>query len=597
MYTNEKHVQIILSLLKSHGINKVVASPGSTNIPLVGSVQNDPYFEVFSCVDERSAAYLALGIAEASGEPVVISCTGATASRNYYPGLTEAYYRKIPIIAITSSNGPQSNGHLVAQNIDRSIIAKDVARYSVSLPLVTSEENKWFCEVNVNRALVESLRDGGGPVHIDITSDYSGIFDTKSLPKFKKITDIVNKNQLPKLSDGEKIAIFIGSTNKITPEITLVIEDFCKTNNCIVLTDHTSNYFGNYSINGSLICANYSQISELWNDLKPSTVIHIGEVSGDYYTTRILKEAKNVIRVSEDGAIKDPGRNLSYVYKGSIDKFLDLFEKNKNKNSLFEKWILADENLRKLIPELPLSNVLLAQNSQEAFRNGGRLYLGILNSLRSWNFFNFKNISYISCNVGGFGIDGGLSTAVGSALARPDELHFMVIGDLAFQYDFNILFNRHFPKNIMIILVNNGCGVEFNNKTHIASELDFDPNEFIAAGGHFNASTGSSFNIDKVSHREKMSISEAICDKLNIEYKLIQNKNHLTEAIDYISDFEGITPRFLEVLTDVADESEALDKITNLDRSIKEKMAFSLKKKVPKSLAQKAKRILTKQKT
>ena len=102
LITKEKNAQIIISLLKAHGIKKVIASPGTTNVALIGSIQNDPYFEIYSSVDERSAAYLACGLAEESGEPVVISCTGATASRNYAPGLTEAYYRKLPVLAITS---------------------------------------------------------------------------------------------------------------------------------------------------------------------------------------------------------------------------------------------------------------------------------------------------------------------------------------------------------------------------------------------------------------------------------------------------------------------------------------------------------------
>ena len=95
-YTVERNAQIILRMLKEYNIRKVVASPGTTNVTMVASMQNDPYFEMYSCVDERSAAYLACGLAEESGEAVVLSCTGATASRNYMPGLTEAYYRKLP---------------------------------------------------------------------------------------------------------------------------------------------------------------------------------------------------------------------------------------------------------------------------------------------------------------------------------------------------------------------------------------------------------------------------------------------------------------------------------------------------------------------
>ncbi|HOT89090.1 MAG TPA: thiamine pyrophosphate-binding protein, partial [Bacteroidales bacterium] len=124
-YTEEKNAQIIISLLKKYGIKKVIASPGTTNMALVLSMQNDSFFEMYSSVDERSAAYIACGLSAESGEPVVLSCTGATASRNYVPGLTEAYYRKLPILAVTSMYDFSKVGHHIAQVIDRSSLQND----------------------------------------------------------------------------------------------------------------------------------------------------------------------------------------------------------------------------------------------------------------------------------------------------------------------------------------------------------------------------------------------------------------------------------------------------------------------------------------
>ena len=125
-YSDERNVQIVISLLKAHGVKKIIVSPGATNMTFVGSVQQDSYFEIYSSVDERSAAYIACGMAAESGEPVALSCTRATASRNYYPGLTEAFYRKLPIVAITSHQGNNRIGHLIAQNIDRRVLPKDL---------------------------------------------------------------------------------------------------------------------------------------------------------------------------------------------------------------------------------------------------------------------------------------------------------------------------------------------------------------------------------------------------------------------------------------------------------------------------------------
>ena len=127
-YTNERSIQILISLLKQYKIKKCILSPGATNITFVASLQQDPWFECYSSVDERSAAYMACGLVAESGEPVVLSCTGATASRNYLPGLTEAYYRKLPIVAVTSTQNVCRIGHHIAQVIDRDEFLNEVVK-------------------------------------------------------------------------------------------------------------------------------------------------------------------------------------------------------------------------------------------------------------------------------------------------------------------------------------------------------------------------------------------------------------------------------------------------------------------------------------
>ncbi len=163
-YTDEVNTQIVISLLKEHKIKKVIASPGATNIRLVASMQQDDFFEMYSVVDERSAAYIACGMAEESGEPVVLTCTGATASRNYIPGLTEAFYRKLPIVAITSTQHYGRVGQNVAQVIDRSRPLADIVKCSVQIPTCHTDEDRWDCNVKVNNAILELTRNGGGPI-------------------------------------------------------------------------------------------------------------------------------------------------------------------------------------------------------------------------------------------------------------------------------------------------------------------------------------------------------------------------------------------------------------------------------------------------
>ena len=214
-YTNERNVQIVISLLKQHGIKRVIASPGTTNMTFIGSIQNDPWFEIWSSVDERSAAYIACGMAAETGEPVVISCTGATASRNYYPGMTEAYYRKLPVLAITSHRGDYQIGHLIDQQIDRRQIAKDVALESVVVPLVKDANDEKYCTIEANKAILALTQNGGGPAHINMFTTYSQDFSVKELPPARAIFPHTLSDSLPALPSG-RIGVFISSHRDFT---------------------------------------------------------------------------------------------------------------------------------------------------------------------------------------------------------------------------------------------------------------------------------------------------------------------------------------------------------------------------------------------
>ena len=149
-YTDDKGTLVLMALLKEYGIKKVVASPGTGNMALVVSMQHDPYFEMYSCVDERSAAYMACGIAAESGEPIVVTCTEATASRNYLPGLTEAFYRKLPILAIMTGRGENRTGSYEPQSIDNAVLPNDVAKYRVNIPVCRNHKDERIVTTKLN---------------------------------------------------------------------------------------------------------------------------------------------------------------------------------------------------------------------------------------------------------------------------------------------------------------------------------------------------------------------------------------------------------------------------------------------------------------
>lgn len=545
-YTNEKNAQVILYLLKAHNIKHVIASPGTTNTALVSSMQQDPYFTMYSSVDERSAAYMACGLAAELGEPVVISCTGATASRNYLPGLTEAYYRKLPVLAITSMQTFNKVGHLVAQVVDRSIMPKDSVNLSVSLPTVKDSEDVWECEMKVNQAILELKRAGGGPVHINLPTTYTKPYTTRELPTYRVIDRITVNSEFPKLSG--KIAVFVGAHKKWSNAETQALERFCVNHNVVVFCDHTSGYYGKNRLLYSLAAAQSMLDQSIYSS---DLLIHIGEITGDYSSLK-MAAGTQVWRVSADGEVRDTFRRLRYIFDMPEQSFFEHYITKKSAgDSYYQNLSKRLESIRKKIPELPYSNIWLASKLASKIPQGSVVHFGILNSLRSWNFFELPKTVTASSNVGGFGIDGGLSSLIGASLADPNKLCFAVIGDLAFFYDINVLGNRHVGNNVRILLVNNGKGTEFRQYNHHAAYFGESADEYVAAAGHFG--------------NQSPTLVKNFATDLGYEYISASSKK----------EFEGCYERFItsdkldrsiifEVFTDSEKESQALEKIQTI---------------------------------
>ena len=198
-YSSEVAVQMLIRLLKENNINKVIISPGSTNLTFVASLQFDSFFKLYSCPDERSAAYMACGMAVESHSPVVVTCTGATASREYLSGLTEAFHRNIPILAVTATQSIVNADNLTPQFIDRTVIPKDVVRFSAHIQVIRGKTDEWDCMLKINRAIQHLFKNGGGPVHINLTTSYSSDYSVNELPWFRNIKRYELENAFPKI--------------------------------------------------------------------------------------------------------------------------------------------------------------------------------------------------------------------------------------------------------------------------------------------------------------------------------------------------------------------------------------------------------------
>lgn len=563
-YSNERNVQIVLALLKQSGIKRVIASPGATNITFVASMQQDPWFEIYSCVDERSAAYMACGMAAESGEPVVLSCTGATSSREYMPGLTEAYYRKLPILAITSSQFSSRIGHMVPQVTDRTSPPADTVMASFCLQTIKDKDDEWDVTIKANKALLSLKRNGGGPVHINLITTYSPDFSVTSLPNVKLIKKVTLSEEFPQIVSG-KVAIFCGSHLVWSKALTEIVDAFCESNNAVVICDHSSNYKGKYRALSSLIGRQKHQYTELYPDL----CIHIGEISGAY--DNYCFSGKEIWRVSEDGEVRDLFHKITYVFEMSEIEFFKKYISTGKDNVYIKEMNLVYDYLINNIPDsIPFSNLWIAKNTAPKLPINSVLHLGILNSLRVWNLFEIPSTVGEFSNVGGFGIDGTVSSLIGASLIHQDKLFFGVFGDLSVFYDINILGNRHVGNNVRILMINNGKGAEFRIYNHPGAHFGDDTNKYIAAAGH----NGNKSN----------KLMKHFAEDLGYVYLSATSKEEYLKNLSLFVEPTISHSIIFEVFTEDVDESCALKMVSTLVEMTAEEKAKGVAKNVISSI-------------
>lgn len=488
MYTTAKNVQIIIALLKKHHIKTLVLSPGGTNSPLVRGVQDDEFFICYSVVDERSAAYFAIGLSLSLKEPVAICCTSAQATRNFMPGLTEAFYKHVPILAITFSKHPQYTYQGYMQAPDQTSMPRDAVKKTFALPYVSNQHDFLHCSRMVNEALLELNHHAPGPVQLNVPMlDYElGIDDTEFLPDVKVIRRYSEKDFEKVKFEEKRIMIVVGENSQLKYAD---FEPFLKSHNAIIYVNHLSNIRGDRAVWGNLL---FSCISQQFFDehLCPDILITCGGQTGDYPLYHKLAESSRKYEhwsLNTDGSILDTYDHLTMVFECESSHFFNyLSEGDASYNEYYETWRSYIAKLKKDV-SLPLSNLYIAQQMTQMIPEGSIVNFAILNSLRTWSLFEFLNNVNCNSNVAAFGIDGGMSSFLGQSVTT-DNLCFYITGDLAFYYDMNSLAIKYIGNNVRIILVNNNGGIEF--KLWGTEEENKQTDRYIAAANHFSNAEG-----------------------------------------------------------------------------------------------------------
>lgn len=562
MYTSLKNYQIIISLLKQNNIRHLVLSAGTRNIPFVQSVENDPFFTCYSVVDERSAAYMALGLSLRLNEPVVLSCTSSTATCNYFPAVAEAFHQGAQLIVLTSDRNPALLGQHEDQMINQVNMYGSFVKKAVNLPVVNTKEDFWFCERLVNEAIMATSIHGKGPVQINIPMlSYYTRCTMKECLTARKITyyNIESPEEKWKecvmaICSKRRIMLICGQMNYTSKKLNELIKAFSSCYNAVVLAEYMANIEYEDAVNPFLPFDTHVISNDAFEQYMPDLVISIGGnvMSGIKALLRNKSGHFEHWGIEESGEVVDMYKSQTKLFECSPEYFLQYFVCACTNDGKHDDGYL--QSIRRYVESIHIPNIHYSNNSAishfaKSIPDGSLLHLSINNSIRLINYFGLPNHSIkVYANIGTHGIDGCLSSFIGQALTT-EKLSFLIIGDLSFFYDMGAMRIKHIPKTARILMINNHGGGEF----HYSTTLHNDPTMDL----HTSAAHGN--------------IAEGWVKSVGFEYIPVHDCDDYDKALDIFFDSNRERPVFIEFFSDMLTDATITHLIENNNRTISTK--------------------------
>ena len=485
-YPKKKLAQLLLQACAAHKIDKVVISPGSRNAPLTLGFVNHTDINAYSIVDERCAAFFALGLAQQTGKSVALLCTSGSALLNYYPAIAEAYYSKIPLLVI-SADRPE---HLIdigdGQTIRQAGVFSNHICFQTNLQTQgarSGSDNQDEMLANnalkINEALEISI-ERMGPVHINVPFDeplyetVNDLYDFKSLIKGQSqpVIDTLLTEEPIALEELEKYAsvwnnaskkmVLIGS-NFPDELIAIQMQYLIKDPSVIILTETTSNLSGKKHINciDQLI---FPLDENQFQDLQPDILLTFGGMVVSKRVKQFLRNHKPTEHWHIDSHRSlDTFHALTHHFEISPQLFFSqfFFLSTVTESDYQAKWDAVKQKRKlahkKFLADAEYSDIKVFDQVLNSLPEFCNLQLANSSIIRYSQLFELKPGIKVFCNRGTSGIDGSTSTAIGAALGSVKQT-VLITGDISFFYDSNALWNKYVPAHFRIILVNNNGG-------------------------------------------------------------------------------------------------------------------------------------------
>ena len=543
MISDKKHIHQLAALLLKKGITDIIISPGSRNAPMINTFSGIPEFNCRNIVDERSAAYFALGLSLARQNPVALVCTSGTAALNYTPAVAEAFYQNIPLIVITADRPDYWIDQAESQCIRQENIYRNFTKKGVSLPLGESEKELWFAARQINECLNFAVSGTPAPVHINIPLEepLHQLADLQ-LPKVKEIEQIepqfgLAENELVQLVEtirqSKKILILAGQLNP-NPGLENALAELVAKTGAIVLHEHLSN-LADPEFCGSIDMLMAAIQDENPKDFHPDLLITLGGQFVSKSLKQFLRKNKPLQHwhLSLGGEHFDTYQSLTKVIKSDAADFFGSLsaQVQSSDKTWLQQWKSTEDKVDRLrdefIENLEFCDLKAFDLIGQKIPENTVIHLGNSSPVRyALIHQRVENAMYFS-NRGTAGIDGCLSTAVGFT-SDSEKLNTIILGDLSFFYDSNALWNKYIGANLRIIVIHNGGGNIFS--------MIKGPSDSPAFEEHFF--TGNT-------HK-----AEVLAKAFGLNYFKAENESELTQALDEFYSQEQQQAALLEVFTD-----------------------------------------------
>ncbi|MBN3519858.1 2-succinyl-5-enolpyruvyl-6-hydroxy-3-cyclohexene-1-carboxylic-acid synthase [Algoriphagus lutimaris] len=552
------HIIELVAICAKKGIKNVILSPGSRCAPLTLAFARHPDIHTRTISDERSAAFIALGMAQQLEEPVALVCTSGSAALNYFPAIAEAFFQKIPLLVITADRPKEWIDQYDGQTIFQEEVYGKHVKGSFQFPnSIGTEDDSWLAARVSNEAINLSKQYPCGPVHLNIPLKepfYPTEGESIHFPEKPRVFNqfsskvLLSDESFAKLKNrlgGVKRMLVIVGQQRPNPAILTLLNSLSETHQVVFISDCIGNMQSDKSIT---LHDHWLGITQLTGNLEPDLIISFGKSIISKPLKLFLRETKaSHWHIQEDGNAKDTFQRLTRILPTNPIAFFKWLTENLQPQNpeYYQAWHSLEFKVKNKLPEaldrMDFGEYSALHLALHTTPKQSKIHVANSMSVRYLNFLGRRD-QELCCNRGTSGIDGSSSTAVGCTFTTK-EMVTLVTGDMAFFYDRNAFWHNYTMPNLRIILLNNHAGGIFRIIKGPSEQPEL--KEFFETNQKLSAqylATEFGFFYSKVVNQEELMISlqdfyeESLHPKiLEIETESDSNTRILKEIKDQIS--------------------------------------------------------------